>query len=65
MKTGPKLFTVLSILFMFFLASCVSTQEYNDLEAKNKRTEQDLASLKRENETAKTTTSTSKNSSRT
>ena len=55
MKIGPKLFTVLSILFMFFLASCVSTQEYNDLEAKNKRTEQDLASLKRENETAKTT----------
>ena len=44
---------VLSVTVTLFLFGCVSTQKYNDLETKNKKTEQDLASIKRENEQQK------------
>ena len=51
-KKYPLLF-VLSVTVTLFLFGCVSTQEYNDLETKNKKTEQDFGSLKRENEQQK------------
>jgi chemotaxis protein MotB len=51
-KKYPLLF-VLSVTVTLFLFGCVSTQKYNDLETKNKKTEQDLASIKRENEQQK------------
>ncbi len=40
----------LSILVSVFLLGCVSTQKYNDLESKNRKSEQELAALKRDNE---------------
>lgn len=44
---------VLSVTVTLFLFGCVSTQKYSDLETKNKKTEQDLASIKHENEQQK------------
>jgi len=46
------LLIVLTVTVILFLFGCVSTQKYNDLGTKNKKTEQDLASIKRENESA-------------
>ncbi|MBN2322786.1 MAG: OmpA family protein [Spirochaetes bacterium] len=40
----------LSTLISIFLLGCVSTQKYNDLDEKNRRTEDELAALKRDNE---------------
>ncbi|HUT66812.1 MAG TPA: OmpA family protein [Spirochaetota bacterium] len=47
------LFFVLSVTVTLFLFGCVSTQKYNDLEMKNKKTEQGLDSLERANEQQK------------
>lgn len=44
---------VLSVIFTMLLISCVSTQEYKDLENRNKRTGQELEALKKELEQSK------------
>jgi chemotaxis protein MotB len=45
--------TVLSVIFAMLLISCVSIQEYEDLESRNKRTEQELEALRKEKEQTK------------